>query len=264
MMVTLRQVFNFFSSSITSTIFFNFLFVLLVFFPAYGSFTYPSESIGRLILRHEHLCTAYIIKSSPHLIHEEFGQTQVYYNIFVSAGHCFPKGDLDFPAFGDLIFETQPYETDLGNNFRFWNEREIHPVWISAFGNPMFGGKDILVGAFSTRFQMRTLEPDFDYMPKKGDKVIIIGFGGKVLRNKISEVSGKDEDGHILIKDPVIGGFSGSPVILLSTGKVIATEVSSTIASGHTGLECTLVGCPITGPSYAVPISQIKELVDKL
>ena len=106
-----------------------------------------------------------------------------------------------------------------------------------------------------------TLDLDFGYEARLGDKVLAVGYGRKALYPRVNTVLGVGEDGQIVIDGYASQGNSGGPVILLETGKVIGLMTHTTIDVRVSPTMCDLVGCGVKPPYYATPIARLKGTV---
>lgn len=205
-----------------------------------GAEGFPLDAVGRLIIDGNRLCTAFIVRSIERRSVIPFGIPRVTYeNWIATAGHCF------------------------GQHLLFQHGGAWFPVArVIAFSAGESLGYDIMVASFSTPAPAPTLEPAFGVYPQVGDRLMLIGYGGRALMVRVDSLLGYDTRGHMEINGYASSGNSGGPVLIPGTRRVVGIGIETTVdrPAGAPPLHCVIVGCGVKPPYTAVHIDRLKGL----
>ena len=201
----------------------------------------PIDAVGRLIVDGNRLCTAFVVRSIERRSTVPFGIPRVTYeNWIVSAGHC------------------------LGQHIVFQFGGTKFPVTrVIAFSAGDSVGYDIMVASFPTPAPVPTLEPAFGVYPQAGDRLMLIGYGGKALMVRVDPLVGYNASGLMQIDGYASSGNSGGPVLIPGTRRVVGIEIATTVdrPTGAPSLLCLIAKCAIKPPYLAVHIDKFRGLV---
>lgn len=205
-----------------------------------GAEGFPVDAIGRLIVDANRLCTAFLVRSIERRSAVPFGIPRVTYeNWIASAGHCFGQ---------HLLFQLRDTAYPV--------ERVI------AFSAGESLGHDVMVASFSSPGPLPTLEPAFGVYPQMGDRLMLIGFGGKALMVRVDPLLDYDARGRMEINGYASAGTSGGPVLIPGTRLVVGIGIESTIdrPAGAPSLHCVIAKCGVKPPFIAVHIDRLRDL----
>jgi hypothetical protein len=208
---------------------------------AAGNEAFPVDAIGRLIVDGTRLCTAFIVRSTPHRIPERFGApTIVYENWLATAGHC------------------------QGSKLVFQQGSRTHEPRVLGFSAAGADGFDVMLLSFVTDKPMPTLESAFGEYPQVGDRLMLIGYGSKALMMRVGPLLRYDDRGHMEIHSYASRGNSGGPVLLPGTRRVVGIGIETTLdkPEGASFFFCVLAGCAVKPPYIAAHIDRLKGIAN--
>jgi hypothetical protein len=205
-------------------------------------------SIGRLWIDHgQHMCTAFIVGSQRH---EE--PRDVYYRLLIAtAGHCLKS---------DMQMELHAIQTQASDGRRIRLPRQIAHVHPIAYSRDW----DILVGSAVSWWPMPTLAIDPTPVAP-GAPLLVTGYGDGVLGAKLFPAAAtQGRSGFLSVDGLIRPGYSGSPVLLAGTRRVVGIAVQQRLPDMRMWFACAFGSdsCQFQPPYYAVPIHRVADLID--
>lgn len=200
---------------------------------------FPTDAIGRLIIDGRRICTAFVVRSIPRRVSQQFGGSAVMYeNWLATAGHC--HGDR-------LIFQQ-------GNR--------THEMRVLGFSTAGADGFDVMLMSFVTDRRVPALEPAFGEYPQTGDLLMLIGYGSNALMMRVGPLLRFDERGHMEIHGYASRGSSGGPVLIPGTRRVVGIGIETTLdkPAGASFFYCVLASCAVKPPYVAAHIDRLKGI----
>lgn len=194
----------------------------------------PVEALARLVSGGYPVCTGFVADSR---LSE---RNAVYRNLMVTAGHCLPSSD------GVKLVRGHGwgYKVVAYSSEEYW---------------------DLAVIQFSSFSQLPALSLAFDYEPRVGDRLTLVGFGRGALMARVGEVREINQRGLIAIWGYASPGNSGGPVLIPGTKRVVGVAIMTTVDipkdSLPPGLYCGPVGCRIIPPYYATPARHLAGML---
>ncbi len=205
-----------------------------------GAEGFPVDAVGRLTVDANRLCTAFIVRSIERRSNVPFGIPRVTYeNWIVTAGHCF------------------------GRHLLFQHRDTWYPVErVIAFSVGESLGHDIMVASFPSPGPLPTLEPAFGVYPQVGDRLMLIGYGGRALMVRVDSLLDYDARGRMEINGYASAGSSGGPVLIPGSRLVVGIGIESTVdrPAGAPSLHCVIAKCGVKPPYVAVHVDRLKGL----
>jgi len=197
-----------------------------------GSGAPEAGAIGRLIVggERQRLCTSFIVASERVAAPGPYGWQPVWKTLAVSAGHCFGP---------DMKFHANPTPMPMRPDRRAWYPAQAFTVRAVAVSRPP-EGYDLMVVAFESSWQLPALRIAGG-PPERGEVLLMVGYGGRVLGAVSGRFLGTDGDGSLMVGAYGIKGYSGSPV-LRADGTVVGVAVAAKLKEARSPIECLLGG----------------------